>query len=81
MPVLCLVAAIVISLALYLRLFAGRVEEMSSPDGNKIAGYRIYDFFPATDAAQSAVQRRTKLTPFRHTVLAGATYGADITIA
>jgi hypothetical protein len=79
---MALLAVGIVSLPLYMRLFAGTVKErLRNSDGSVIAERRDYNFASATDAAQTTVQLRTGLNPFRYIVFAGSDYGADVLIS
>jgi len=67
---------------LYLRLFAGTVQQrLPSPDGSMVAECRVLGFTAATDSPATTVQLRTKFNPFRHTVFSGLLYGGDVNIS
>ena len=51
-----------------------------SPDSKYIAEYRLYKHGGATSTDTKAVQVRTKLNPFRHTLVDALDYGADLSI-
>ena len=79
--VLIVVIAPLLALWLYLPLFSGEVRDYKvSPDGKYIAEYRLYKQSGATTTDDKAVQVRTKLNPFRHTLVDALDYGADLTI-
>ena len=67
---------------LYLRLFSGQLLEYEvSPDGKYVAEYRSYhQGGGATTTNLKGVEIRTKLNPFRHTIIDVLDYGADLSI-
>jgi hypothetical protein len=67
---------------LYLRLFSGQLLEYKvSPDGKYVAEYRsYYQGGGATTTNLKGVEIRTKLNPFRHTIIDALDYGADLSI-
>lgn len=61
---------------------SGNVEQRStSPDERVIAEVRQYTFTPATEAAQTRVEVRSRFGLFNHTVFEGPNYGADVQIS
>ena len=76
---ICFVA--LLSLWLRFRLDGGELLDREvSPDGKYIAEYRLYIQHSATTTNDKAVQIRTRLNPFRHTVLDALDYGADLSV-
>lgn len=66
---------------LQVRFFGGDLRQYElSPDAKKIAQVREYDQSSATTTNLISVELRTKFNPFRHTVLAGLDYGAEISV-
>jgi hypothetical protein len=75
-------SAVVVIMALYGQLFAGQVRELEvSPDQNKIAEWRMYGKTSATTSPFSAIELRTRMNPFRHTILSGVDYGAELSVS
>jgi hypothetical protein len=67
---------------LYGRLFDGDIRQYQiSPDGKNIAEWREYHQSSATTTDLTTVELRSRLNPFRHTVLAGLDYGADLSVS
>ena len=76
---ICFVALVL--LWLRFRLDGGDLLDYKvSPDGKYIAEYRLYEQRGATSTDAKAVQVRTKLNPFRHTLVDALDYGADLSI-
>jgi hypothetical protein len=76
---ICCVALLI--LWLRIRLNGGELLDYKvSPDGKYIAEYRLYKQSGATTTDDKAVQVRTKLNPFRHTLVDALDYGADLSI-
>jgi hypothetical protein len=76
------VAAIFVAYSLHGRLFEGDVRQYQvSPDGKNIAEVREYHQSSATSTDLTTVELRTRLNPFRHTVLGGLDYGDDLSVS
>lgn len=66
----------------YGRLFYGNIRQYSiSPDGKNIAEWREYHQSSATTTDLTTVELRSRVNPFRHTILAGLDYGADLSVS
>ncbi len=76
---ICFVTLLI--LWLRMRLYGGELlDYKASPDGKYIAEYRLYRQGGATSTDDKAVQVRTKLNPFRHTLVDALDYGGDLSI-
>lgn len=79
--ILLAAAMIFVAYVLHGRLFEGDILQYQvSPDGKKIAELREYHQSSATSTDLATVEVRTRLNPFRRTVLAGLDYGADLSV-
>jgi hypothetical protein len=80
--VLVLLIAAVCLFVLYERVFSGTVRQrVNSPDGRIVAEVRVYAGLSAMDAPEDAVQVKTRLSPFRHTVFFALNYGGSVTLS
>ena len=74
-------AFILVAYVLHGRLFEGNIRQYDlSPDGENIAELREYREGSATTTNSATVELRTRLNPFRHIVLDGLDYGADLSV-
>jgi hypothetical protein len=75
------VAAIFLAYGLYGKLFDGDIRQYQvGPDGNNIAEWKVYHQSGATSTDLIAVKLRKRFNPFRHAVLFGLDYGADLSV-